>query len=253
MRYACGLLLTLACACGGGSGGGVVPTNGTSPLQDAAQQVLEGCGSGALGDFLELLEIFEGLLDPDETSPTQFMIVGVDAVAASVDWGLDLDGDQQPDVVGSIRFTDEAGEAEPAALVDLLLGGLDDLDAMIASLPDGTQVTFAAGNPEPPPFDLTITFTVFGGVLDSVSGIVVLQDAECQANFDFADESFEDVGGDYPTLTLNVILATLDGAIEGTIVFDGTNQARAEVTLGVDPEVFAFLINLDTGAVTPTQ
>ena len=58
MRYACGLLLTLACACGGG-GGTPAPTNGTSPLQDTAQQVIEECGFSSIDDFLELLAIFE--------------------------------------------------------------------------------------------------------------------------------------------------------------------------------------------------
>jgi len=253
MRYACGLLLALACACGGGSSGGTVPTNGTSPLQDTAQQVLEGCGFGSIDDFLDLLEVFEGLLDPDETGPTEFMILGVDPVAATVNWGLDRDDDQQPDLMGTLQFTDELGDPELSAVVDLLLGGFDDLDTMIASLPDGTRVTIAGASAEPPPFDIAVTFTVLDDVVDSVSGIVNVQDVECQANLDFADESLEGVGGDYPDMTLHVTLLTQDGGVEGTIVFNGTNQARAEVTLGAEAEVFAFLINLDTGAVTPTQ
>ena len=252
MRYACGLLLALACACGGGSGG-IVPTNGTSPLQDTAQQVLEGCGFDSIDDFLDLLTVFEGLLDPDETNPAEFMILGVDPAAAAVNWGLDRDGDQNPDLMGTLRFTDEQGDPEIAAVVDLLLGGFDDLDTMIASLPDGTRVTIAGASTEPPPFDIAVTVTILGGAVDSVSGIVNVQDVTCQVGFDFADESLEDVGGDYPGVTLNVTILTQDGAVEGIIVFDGTNQARAEVTLGAEAEVFAFLINLDTGAVTPTQ
>lgn len=252
MRYAYGLLLMLACACGGG-GGTPAPTNGTSPLQDTAQQVIEGCGFSSIENFVELLEIFEGLLDPDETSPTQFMVLGVDPGAALVNWGLDLDGDQQPDLMGTFQFTDADGEPELSAAVDLLMNGFDDLDSMIASLPDGTRLVISAVSAEPPPFDMGLTIHVLGGAVDSVDGIVNVPDAECLANLDFDGVSFADVGGDYPSLTLSFSFVTPDGAVDGTLAFDGTNLARAEVTLGENEEVFAFLINLDTGEVTPTQ
>jgi hypothetical protein len=244
----------LACACGGGSSGPVT-TNGTSPLQEAAQQVLEGCGASSIGDFLDLLEIFEGLLDPGETEPAQFMDISTDPDQATVLWGLDLTGDQLPDLAGSFRFTDDQGAPETAADVDALAGGFDDLDSMIATLPDGTLLNVAVGRVEPPPFDFPLTFTIVGGAVTTVSGSFAALDAEaeCEANFDFTDISFSDAGGDYPSLTLNISLVTGDGGVVGTIVFDGTNQARAEVTLGEEAEVFAFLIDLDTGTVTPTQ
>jgi hypothetical protein len=244
----------VACACGGGSSG-PAPANGTSPLQEAAQQVLEECGASSIGDLLELLEIFEGLLDPNETNPAQFMDIVTEPSEATVHWGLDLGGDPLPDLVGTFRFTDDLGAPEPAADVSSLAGGFDDLDVMIASLPDGTFLNVAAGRVEPPPFDVPLTFTIVGGTVDTVSGSVSAHDveADCLANLDFTDVPFADVGGAYPSLTLNISLVTGEGGVVGTIVFDGTNQARAEVTLGEEAEVYAFLIDLDTGTVTPTQ
>jgi hypothetical protein len=253
MRYGCGLLVALICACGGG--GGTIPANGngngTSPLQDAAQQVLEACAVSSVDDFLAVLEIFEGLLDPAETNPTPFVILGVDPGAASVDWTLDIDGDTNPDLAGSLSFTNDQGEPETAADVNLLAGGFDDLDTMLASLPDGTQLAIAAASFEPPPFDVVAIATVLGGAVDTVWGMANGQNLDCQTLLDFADASFQDLGGDYPTMTLHISATSGDGTVDGTIVFDGTNQARAEVTLGSDMEVRAFLINLDTGVVTP--
>jgi hypothetical protein len=204
-----------------------------------------------MDDFLDLLEVFEGLLDPGETNPAQFTDIDVDQPGASVGWSLDLDGDQTPDVVGGLQFTNEQGDPETAADVNQLAGGFDDLDTMIASLPDGTRLTIDAVSPQPPPFDVAVTVTILGGAVDSVSGMANLQDPECMASLDLAGASLQDVGGDYPSMTLNVSFVTGVGTVAGTIVFDGTNQARAEVTLDGGTEVSAFLINLDTGAVTP--
>lgn len=252
MRYACGLLLMVACACGGGSSA-PASTNGTSPLQDAAQQVLEECGVGSLGDFLALVEVFGGLLDPNETNPTQFMNIVVDTDMATVNWELDLDGDQLPDLIGSLQFTNEEGEPETAASVSLLAGGFDDLDQMIATLPDGTHLSVTIGRAEPPPFDIVLTFIILGGAVDSASGSATVHnvDEDCIAILEFADALLDDLIGDYPGVTLNISLVTGTGGVVGTIEFDGTHQARAEVTLGSEAEVFTFLIDLDTGAVTP--
>ena len=88
MRYGCGLLVALICACGGGNGA-IVPTNGgPSAAQELAQQVLEDCGTSFYGDLLQILAIVEGLLDPSGTDPQQFMIDGVDTNEATVFWSV---------------------------------------------------------------------------------------------------------------------------------------------------------------------
>lgn len=252
MRYGCGLLVALICACGGGSGA-IVPTNGgTNASQELAQQLLEECGASFYGDFLQMLAILEGLLDPSETDPQQFTIDGVDTEAAAVLWTVDLDGDQMPDLIGTLIFSDGEGAPETAADVNLLAGGFDDLDAMLASLPDGTNVNFSVAIAQPPPImDTILTFVIVGGAVDSVTMNATAQDQDCQLTFGFEDVAFQDVGGDYPNLTATLDIAAGEGSAQGTIAFDGTSQARAEVSVSGETDVYAFAIDLETGVVTP--
>ncbi|MHC5032074.1 MAG: hypothetical protein ACYTGU_14560 [Planctomycetota bacterium] len=215
--------------------------------------MLEECGASFYGDFVQLLAIFEGLLDPSETNSQQFTIDGVDTDLAEVVWSLDLDGDQMPDLFGTLQFAQEEGDPEPAADVSLLAGGFDDLDAMLAALPDGTRINFGAARAEPPPMDATFTFVIVGRAADSVSMNANTQDLDCLLNIGFADVPFQDVGGDYPNLTATLDIATGDGAVEGTVAFNGTSQARIEVSVGSETDVHAFTIDLETGVVTPAS
>lgn len=249
MRYGCGLLVALICACGGG---GTAPANGgPSAAQQLAQEAIESCGATFHGDFAQLLSMVEGLFDPAETNPQQFTIDGVDTDTASVNWSLDLDGDTMPDLVGGLLFANEMGEPEAAADVNLLAAGFDDLDTMVATLPDGTVVSFGAAAVQPPITDVTFTFVITGGAVDVVSGLGLFQDVDCLVNVEFADVPFQNVGGEYPDLTATLDLAAAEGAVQGTITFNGTKEARIEVSLGGEPEVFAFHIDLETGVVTP--
>jgi hypothetical protein len=249
MRYAYGLLLALACACGGG--GTPAITNGSNGgTTSPAQQILEGCGVDSIDDFLGVLEIIEGLLDPNETNPAPIVVLDVDPVTASANWNLDLDADMTPDLMGSLHFTNDQGEPETGADVNQLAGGLDDLDAFITSLPDGTNLTVIAAAAVPPPFDIGLTFIINGGVVDTVSGTATAPAPECQAAFDFQDALFQGIGGAYPSLVMNVMFVATDGSVEGTLTLNGTNQATAEVTLDGAPEILTYIVNLDTGAVT---
>jgi hypothetical protein len=247
MRTVLGILLALACACGGGSGG-TTPTNGSA--SSPAQQLLEGCGYTTLRDFLTQLGIIEGLLDPSESNPATITVLDIDTEQASVAWEFDSDGDMVADLSGSLRFIDSQGMPETAADVSLLSGGLDDLDAMIPGLPDGTELVVAISTLQPPPFDVTLTFAILGGAVDSVTGSVNAPGLECLVVLDFTGASFQSVGGTYPNFTITLTLVSESGNLEGTVAFNGTNQATAEVTLDGDPEILRYHINLDTGAVT---
>jgi hypothetical protein len=191
------------------------------------------------------------VFDPNETNPEPFAVIGTDPGGVSVNWELDLDGDTIPDLIGSVHFTNDLGDPEPSADVNQLAGGLDNLDAFITSLPDGTQVVFIAGAAEPPPFDVALTFIMNAGAVDTVSGTGTSPDPDCQGNFEFLDASLQDIGGAYPNLTLNFTLMTMDGNLEGTLTLNGTNQATAAVTLDGAAEVLTYIVNLDTGTVTP--
>ncbi|MHC4550653.1 MAG: hypothetical protein ACYTEZ_17975 [Planctomycetota bacterium] len=248
MRHLCvTVLLSLTCACGGGGGG----TGGVSPLQTIGQQVLTSCGAPFLETFLEILAEFEGVLDPNETSPSPIMVMGVDPVAVTVDWSLDLDGDSNPDLFGQLIFVDDQGDPQTAVDVTQLQSGLDGLDLLVPTIPDNTQLNISmAGAPPPLLGNFTITFT--GGAVGTVSGVVDLQDPECTAFADFEGASLLDVGGAFPTLTLAVSFVSLDGNAAGSVALDGTDTATADVEVDANPQpTFTFAIDLTTGQVTP--
>ena len=196
MRYAYGLLLALACACGGGGTPAISQRRDGIPPRS---RYSKAAASNSIGDFLGVLEIIEGLLDPNETNPAPIVVVDVDPVTASVNWNLDLDADMTPDLMGSLHFTNDQGEPETGADVNQLAGGLDDLDAFITSLPNGTNLTVIAGAAVPPPLDVGLDVHHHRGRgghrLGDGHG---RRDPDCQAAFDILDASLQDIGGAYP-------------------------------------------------------
>ena len=247
MRYIfVSIVLTLVCACGGGGGGSAGP----SPLEQVAQQILETCGATTIDSYLELLAIFEGLLDPAETDPQTFMILVTIPADAGVDWELDLDADPGPDVLGRLQFVDAAGDPETTVDVDQLQTGFDDLDLLLPTVPDGTSMVFAMLRGAPPPFEGSFTFDVTGSAVSQVAGDFLIQDLLCEANLSFSGASLANVGGAVPTLVITITLTAPEGDLAGTVTLDGTNIAVVEVSVDGSAQTFSFEINLTTGAVT---
>jgi hypothetical protein len=157
-----------------------------------------------------------------------------------------------PDIMGQLSFTDDQGDPETSVDISSLAAGFDGLDALIASFPDGTQLTIQGGSVMPPLYEVNFVVTINSGAVDNVDGSASSQATDCQSNIGFLGAELADLGGVYPaSLVANISVTTVDGAIQGTVTFDGTNQATVEVTLDGGATTFTFNVDLDTGAVTP--
>jgi hypothetical protein len=246
------LALVLVAGCGGGGGGG----SSTSDL--TTQELLQQCLASDLADLSTLIATVQGLLDSDGTGPQpQFDLIGA-VLTGVLPWTVDLDGDQANDLSGSIFLTDANGDITlPASLIALLGGGGTlDLDAILALLPDGTNVnlTFAFDEMdlvEGASGDGDFSVEVEGGAPTGVSGGGTFASGECDFTFDFDGLSPEILeGGGFGTGSVGFDLGVGRDSVGGTIVLDGTNIARVTATRdGGAPET--FLVDLTTGAVTP--
>ena len=253
MRRIAFLFVLVLPACGGGGG------SGTPQAELTTQQLLEQCLAADLADLSTLLATIQGMLDSGGTGPQPEFDLVAAILTGKLPWTLDLDGDQVNDLSGSVFLTDASGGVTlPASLIALLGGGGSlDLDAILALLPDGTNVnlTFlfddldlvhgASG-------DGDFAVEVEGGVPTGVSGGGTFASGECTFDFDFDGLGPEilEGGGGFGSGSMGFDLGVGADAVGGSIVLDGTNVARVTATrAGGAPET--FLVDLTTGAVEP--
>jgi hypothetical protein len=195
--------------------------------------------------LLELLALLERASEPGATPPA-FDITGIDLLTASVRFSADLEPDGVVDATGSVAFRDAAGNPtipfdplSPPATVEELLQGL----------PDGTTVVTTFLVPEEPVTVGTISTVFQGGQPDTASGTVLVDGVGCDSTFVFEDVPAGPLlAGAWPVATADLTLAGAEGALDGTVTFDGTSTAT--IVASIDDSTFTFLLDLVTGEVT---
>jgi len=251
------LVLSVA-ACGGGGGGGGTDTtagtvadetiSGPGPDDNLVLQILEDCGLSKLDDFLDIVEQYGSLLDP-EAAPPDFKITGI-TLSGIVSFTVDFDSDQQVDASGTLRFTDDSGKTIiPLNLLTLILGGTDDLQGFVSALDDGTHVVLTVDSNLDPDFTGEFDFELANGAVSAVSGDGTVTRDQCEADFAFDDIGIEDLEGEYPIADLEIGVISSAGGVEGTVAMDGTNVANLDLTLNGGSDVYSYTYDLDTQQV----
>jgi hypothetical protein len=242
--------LILVIGCGGSSGGTNAPPR-DPVLAQLAQDLLEGCGAGALENLLEILDHLGSLVESQGPIP-EFTVTGVDIDTATILWMLDIDNDQQPDIEGSMGFVDSAGVATvPPIDLTSLQGGFDGLAALLTGLPDGTGLVIEL-HAQPPlsPIEGSITIRFDNGLADTADGnLSVTDDQGCVLILEIQSVDALSMLGDFPVGTIQLTLSGALAALDGTITFNGTNTALVDVSVN-DEGSYRFEINLLTGTVT---
>lgn len=247
------LVLLLACSCGGGGGDGPplpadVPSQGETNLE-RTRAILEDCTLEDLDRFLTILDLLAGATDPDAPGP-DLQIEGINIVAATVSWALDVDRDGAVDMRGTVRFEDAQGNPTlPFDLADLL-GGLDDLASLLASIQDGTTVILAFHSVPDEAVDGEVEFTMLGGVPTALAGTVTITSPDCVVELELQDTGDGAAGGTFPEAVAHGTVISTSGDVEGTVTFDGTSRVLLDMTIDGDDEVYSFVYDLETGELT---
>jgi hypothetical protein len=246
------LVLGLAVGCGGGGS-----SNGNPPAQLSTQQLIERCLAADLTDLSTLLDTVQGILDPDSGGPQPEFNLVAGLLTGILPWTLDLDGDQVADLSGTVFLTDVNGAVTlPADIAALLGGATADLNAILALLPDGTDVNLTFDFAD---LDLVhgasgdgdLAVEVAGGVAADVSGGGTFESGDCSFEFSFDGLGPEILDGNgFGTGSVGFDLGVGTEALDGTIALDGTNVARVTTRRNGGPDE-AFLVDLETGVVTP--
>ncbi|MGH7163434.1 MAG: hypothetical protein ACREID_08110 [Planctomycetota bacterium] len=242
MRRAAVLTLGLACGCGGGG-----TDAGPASSVPATQTVLESCLAPNVAEIEAILALFASL----ETSGSQagFEITGFNLFTGEAAWRVDVDGDGTADLEGSARFTDAAGNPTiPFDPADLLGGA--DIAALLATVPDGTILIASYQVLTPPEGDGEIRVTFASGTFETFSGEGGFVVGPCAFDYAYADLRPGDLEGDYPTASFDLSIGYGADVVQGRIVLDGTQTARATFRRdgGADE---MFVVDLVTGAITP--
>ena len=247
------LALALALACGGG-GSSPADLTGSAAPQSVAQSILEDCALTTVFDYLDIVNAVGGLLDPAATSAPVFSLEGIDILKASIDWSLDLDNDGVADLTGTIRFTDAADNPTlPFDLLQLLTSGFSDLPDLLGTVRDGTRMhlDYTGTGALSSSGGFVVDYT--GGLPSDVSGNGAAQSGSCSGSFSFDTTNLLDLRGIYPRIDLDLTLQSSGGRIDGTMTLDGTNTARVVVRTNGGTQTSTYLVNLDSGAVTPVS
>jgi len=240
----------LLCACGGGGGGGAGANNAD---QQAALQLLEDCGLGAIADFLDALDIAVEIVDPNGTSLPAIDVIAVEQMQGHILWSADLGGDPAPELNGDIQFLNNMGQpAEPP--FDLMQfmppTGLGGLDAFLTQLPDGWTVRVSISTVGQPSVVANIFFSYAGGAADHGGGTVSAQDTPCGANYSFSNTPFADLVGAFPMLQTASTYTSGGTTLAGMTTFDGTDVATVDG--GVNGGTAVYTFEADLGAQTVT-
>ena len=242
------LVAALAVACGGGGGG--EPTTGNQtpdPTTDErrAQAMLERCGADAVDVLLDTLDVFR--IAPGATG----LPITLRAIAGDViPFGVDLDGDMTEDVLGAFSFVDDQGQPFMPFTQEQLDGGIDALLSAIATLPNGTTMR-ASLQPdlERGLENAELALRYLGGLPVAVDGVVNYAADSCRTRLLITNASPLSLLGDTPSLPVTLAIEEGGDVLEGSITFNGTDTASADVSLN-GGETLAFTLDLTTGAVS---
>jgi hypothetical protein len=231
--------ISLLVACGGGGS-----DNGIDPaLRQAAQEALEDCAVDNIEEFLKLLELFAGIFVPGG-SAEDFLVETADPGAAKVEWRVDTDGDQIPDVAGSLEFVDANGDPLPELPFNIeeLLDGLDNLLQYLPQLPPGTHIRIFFGSESGLPRVGRLVIALTGGSIEGDGGV---GEEGCSLEFEFSNVTVDLQGSGFPVGTVDFDLDPGSDPFEGQIRMNGTSTARILIT-DSENNTFEFLLNLVT-------
>ena len=242
------LTLTVFGACGGN--GGAVATTTTTTGTLTAQELVDNCLTGDLQDLSSLLAILQNLLNSEAGAPTPEFDLLSALLTGIVPYTLDLDGDDNPEVSGTVHFTDTNGNVTIPVndLNSLINGGLGDLADILAQVPAGTDfhLSFNFSGPLAGATNSgsgSFVFDLGDGTLEnlSVSGDGRFTAGDCVFDFDFSDVEASILNGEFPVASLDFDLAVGADLLAGAIALDGSSQARIEAALnGGANEVFVL-------------
>jgi len=240
------LVSGLLIACGGG-GADESTTDARVPTADQlrAQAMLTNCGADAVDALLDTLDLFRIVPGATDLPITLGTIEG-DAIPFTAD----IDGDLQDDLSGAITFTDDTGVPFLPLTQEQIDSGADGFLGLLTALPNGTQMRISLL----PATDIglanaDLAFNFLGGLPTTIDGVVNYLADTCAVTLILNRVSPLGLLGDVPSLP--AALTIQDGAdfLSGTLTFNGTNIARAEVALN-GGETMTLSLDLTTGDAT---
>ncbi len=258
VRLSAAVASMLLAACGGGGSGGSPLPDPPPNAQELVQQALETCVRASLDELLAVQQILEAAASGGQQP--DFRTTGVDLSnfsAPGVMWAGDLDGDMVDDVTGTSRLGGLSLE-QMLALVAALSAPSPDYASIFAGLPSGTAISsdfVATLGPNTSTGDVVLVMSNPTGqqaVPDATSGTLITSGLVCDVTWSWSDLAIADLATQpYPIAEFDFDAATAQGHILGTVHMNGTNQATIETVLLPSQFQSDFLLDLDTGLVTP--
>ena len=261
-----GLALLIAACGGGGDDPGAetgARSSGGPELED--QQVIEAILNGcARSGTDELLALFESLAPFVSGSrlPPGFTVTGFDLRGGTISWSFDVENDGVVDVRGTSGFRTSADAPYiPAGFLTLVppLGDPANLPTVLAGLPDGTILRST--------FNMTRGFATTGSadivfanatgrdaVPSMTHGTLTMAQPDCEVVYTWTDVAIPDLNAGtppLPTATVDVRITAPEGVLLGSATFDGTTTATLDLMLDGTATARSYLLDLETGALTP--
>jgi hypothetical protein len=256
-----GVLLSILAACSGGgtepipateqppTGGGNNPPplpnpnpnpNPPSP-REIALQILGGCGSSALQEFLGAIDTFENIFSTGQLPPTT---VGMPN-GNKVPFKIDFDADGTDDLEGELAIEDKDGNPVTVTIADFLAG----LNNFFLTRPDGTRLIASFRLLHGTSLEGTLTFVMRGGAAETVAGDGTITIGTCRVDLGFDAVPLPQLAGDFPNVELDVTVTASQGVFVGTAMLNGTPIVVLVLRLdGGSP--MTFHLDLQTGVVT---
>jgi hypothetical protein len=242
MRLATTLILVLtlsagavlATACGGG--GGTVSDPGPSPGNQRSGEMLEDCLPAALDEVQAFAGRMQAMLQGQGTASGLSLVPGgVEATPDSLvlHYQYDANGDQVPEATGEVRFLDDTEmPIQPFTqqqLDDLDTNGIDELGALVQTLPDGTILRMSWDQPPPGLLSAQVDVPFSAGAPGGGPGVTSYADASCSVNVQWSSIALADIATPYPSGSFDLSISENPDTLDGTLTTDGTKDA----TLGV--------------------
>ncbi len=221
---------------------------------EVALAILEECALDDVGRLLALLDVFAPLLDPAQPLPP-FELAGIDTEGFALDWRLDTNDDDVPDMNGTFRFQDVDGNAvlplseEEIEAIETS-GNLDSLPGLIENLPAGTTLVLQftqTGSAEVVGL-LGVTFESPGPLL---SGTINILATTCTTAFRIRGVDATALLGDYPDADIPITVSSAKGILVGSVIMDGTPLAKIRVTYA--ETALEFVLDLESGTLVESQ
>jgi hypothetical protein len=217
--------------------------------EEVALQIIEECALTDLARLLDLLDVFAPLLDAALPLPP-FELVGINEELLVVNWRLDSNGDQVPDMNGTFYFEDLAGNRVLPLEVEEIeqlraAGSLEELPDLLERLPPGTTMYMQftqAGSAEVAGF-LGLTFDQ----VELLAGTINVFAVSCTTAFRIRSVTAESLSGAYPHANFPVTISAAAGILVGSVTLDGTPLATLRVTYEGTP--LEFTLDLETGTL----